>query len=162
MLLLFYRKLVIVLRVQKEIEGYICELGTEGRLLKMQLEELMSNVRQEGILIIRDYIDQEFLQEALDIEEESGEENLGEVEQEEKQNKINEKEKEKVKKHSRDIIIQDILSNLIDWSSDDLINLPTISKALGHGSTLNALDQSITPGGYRLLEKNSTTTNASH
>lgn len=45
----------MVLRVVGEIEKYIFELGNEGRLINMQMEELISNVRDEGLLIIRDY-----------------------------------------------------------------------------------------------------------
>lgn len=45
----------MVLRVAKEIERYISELGTEGRLIAMQLEELVTNVEDEGLLIIQDY-----------------------------------------------------------------------------------------------------------
>jgi len=45
----------MVLRVVKEIERYICELGTEGRLITMQLEELVANVEEEGRLVIQDY-----------------------------------------------------------------------------------------------------------
>ncbi len=46
----------MVLRIVSEIERYISELGTEGRLVSMQLEELVSNVAEEGSLVIRDYI----------------------------------------------------------------------------------------------------------
>lgn len=45
----------MVLRIVSEIERYISELGTEGRLVSMQLEELVTNVAEEGLLIIRDY-----------------------------------------------------------------------------------------------------------
>lgn len=45
----------MVLRVDKEIKRYISELGTEGRLISMQLEELVTNVENEGRLIIQDY-----------------------------------------------------------------------------------------------------------
>ncbi|MCL5059015.1 MAG: DNA integrity scanning diadenylate cyclase DisA [Actinobacteria bacterium] len=46
----------MVLRVVKEIEKYICELGVEGRLITMQMEELVANVEDEGLLVIQDYI----------------------------------------------------------------------------------------------------------
>lgn len=46
----------MVLRIVAEIERYISELGNEGRLVKMQLEELVSNVAEEGHLIVRDYL----------------------------------------------------------------------------------------------------------
>jgi len=45
----------MVLRVVKEIERYISELGTEGRLITMQMEELMVNVRQEALWVVYDY-----------------------------------------------------------------------------------------------------------
>lgn len=45
----------MVLRIGAEIERYIAELGTEGRLVAMQLEELIAGVAAEGLLIIRDY-----------------------------------------------------------------------------------------------------------
>lgn len=45
----------MVLRIVKEIERYISELGTEGRLVSMQLEELVTNVAEESHLILRDY-----------------------------------------------------------------------------------------------------------
>ncbi|MBE3587538.1 MAG: DNA integrity scanning protein DisA [Thermoanaerobacteraceae bacterium] len=49
------QRVEMVLRVVKEIEKYICELGVEGRLITMQLEELVTGVEHEGLLAIRDY-----------------------------------------------------------------------------------------------------------
>ena len=45
----------MVLRIENEIEMYISELGNEGRLISMQLSELIKNVEQDGVLVIRDY-----------------------------------------------------------------------------------------------------------
>ena len=45
----------MVLRVVKEIERYVSELGTEGRLITMQMDELVTNVWPEGLFIIQDY-----------------------------------------------------------------------------------------------------------
>lgn len=45
----------MVLRVKAEIKRYINELGTEGRLISMQLEELVGNVDHEALLVIKDY-----------------------------------------------------------------------------------------------------------
>ena len=45
----------MVLRIVSEIERYICELGNEGRLISMQLNELVRSIEQDGILLIRDY-----------------------------------------------------------------------------------------------------------
>lgn len=137
------QRIEMVLRIQKEIRLYICELGTEGRLLKMQLEELMANVREEGLLIIRDYIEADLLaeREAEEIVEENNDD------------EEDGKEKKHVKKKSREMIAEEIMEELIDWSSDDLLSLSTISKVLGYGSAMNVLDQFVTPRGYRLLRK---------
>ncbi|HWR56250.1 MAG TPA: DNA integrity scanning diadenylate cyclase DisA [Negativicutes bacterium] len=43
-----------VLRIFREIERYILELGADGRLISMQLEELMGNI-DDSLLVIRDY-----------------------------------------------------------------------------------------------------------
>jgi diadenylate cyclase len=50
------QRIEMVLRIASEIEGYVVELGTDGRLLSLQLEELMAGVAQERELIIRDYM----------------------------------------------------------------------------------------------------------
>lgn len=49
------QRVEMVLRVVKEIEKYISELGVEGRLITMQLDELVTGVEHEGLLVIRDY-----------------------------------------------------------------------------------------------------------
>jgi len=45
----------LVNRIAREVERYVVELGSEGRLVSMQLSELMVDVADEGILAIRDY-----------------------------------------------------------------------------------------------------------
>lgn len=49
------QRVEMVLRVVKEIERYTSELGVEGRLITMQMEELVANVEDEGLLVIQDY-----------------------------------------------------------------------------------------------------------
>lgn len=46
----------MVERIAGEIERYVAELGSEGRLVSMQLDELMMNIADEGLLVIKDYI----------------------------------------------------------------------------------------------------------
>ena len=46
----------MLMRVADEVQKSIYELGTEGRLLKMQLDELTNGVEDEEKLIIKDYI----------------------------------------------------------------------------------------------------------
>jgi diadenylate cyclase len=50
------QRLEMVRRIAGEIEGYVVELGTDGRLLSLQLEELMAGVEQERELVVRDYL----------------------------------------------------------------------------------------------------------
>lgn len=45
----------MVMRIVEEIERYICELGNEGRLISMQLNELIKDVEKEELYLIRDY-----------------------------------------------------------------------------------------------------------
>ncbi|MHB8944978.1 MAG: DNA integrity scanning diadenylate cyclase DisA [Bacillota bacterium] len=45
----------MLLRIQAEVEGYITELGTEGRLVGMQTEELAGDVSSDCYLAFRDY-----------------------------------------------------------------------------------------------------------
>lgn len=49
----------MVLRVVDEIQRYIVELGNEGRLVSMQLSELIRFIERDGILLIRDYCAEE-------------------------------------------------------------------------------------------------------
>ncbi|MGH3366572.1 MAG: DNA integrity scanning diadenylate cyclase DisA [Nocardioidaceae bacterium] len=50
------QRLEMVLRIAREIEGYVVELGSDGRLLSLQLQELVSGVDVERELVIRDYL----------------------------------------------------------------------------------------------------------
>ncbi|MBO8126818.1 MAG: DNA integrity scanning protein DisA [Firmicutes bacterium] len=102
----------MVFRISKEIERYICELGTEGRLVSMQLEELMVDIEDEGLLVIRDYKSPEEKRQP-----------------------------------------EEIWNLLSKWSSEDLLDLNLITRALGHGGSMNALETLLTPRGFRTLSK---------
>jgi diadenylate cyclase len=47
----------MVVRIVSEIERYVCELGNEGRLVSMQLEDLADRVENDGIMLVRDYVE---------------------------------------------------------------------------------------------------------
>jgi diadenylate cyclase len=49
------QRLEMVRRIADEIEGYVVELGTDGRLLSLQLDELVSGVDVDRELVTRDY-----------------------------------------------------------------------------------------------------------
>jgi len=50
------QRLEMVMRIAREIEGYVLDLGTDGRLLSLQLDELVTGVDMERELVIRDYL----------------------------------------------------------------------------------------------------------
>ena len=59
----------MVRRIADEIDGYIVELGIDGRLVRLQLEELMGGVEDDRRLVVKDYFRTEdawHLAEALD------------------------------------------------------------------------------------------------
>jgi len=45
----------MVLRIQSEINRYVLELGNEGRLISMQMEELIGSAEEETRLLLKDY-----------------------------------------------------------------------------------------------------------
>ena len=46
----------MVMRIVEEIQRQIYELGRDGRLVRMQLEELIGGLEKEELLIIKDYM----------------------------------------------------------------------------------------------------------
>ena len=46
----------MVRRIADEIEGYVVELGTDGRLLALQLDEMLAGVEEDRGLLVRDYL----------------------------------------------------------------------------------------------------------
>ena len=46
----------MVRRISLEIEGYVIELGADGRLVLLQLEELMGGVEEDRRLVAKDYL----------------------------------------------------------------------------------------------------------
>jgi diadenylate cyclase len=48
-------RIEMVLRIKNEILSYIDELGVEGRLIRLQMKELIAHIEDEAALLIRDY-----------------------------------------------------------------------------------------------------------
>lgn len=99
----------MVKRVAAMIEPILQELGTEGRLIDLQMDELIQPI-EEAELVIRDYYREK-----------------GGGTWEESRKKIEEVDQQ------------------------DLLELGTISLALGYGSNLRNVDTYLTSRGYRLL-----------
>lgn len=53
------QRVEMVIRIKMEIKRFINELGTEGRLISMQMEELVSNMEEEAWLLYKDYAKEE-------------------------------------------------------------------------------------------------------
>ncbi len=59
-----FSRIVMILRIKSEINRYINELGNEGRLIDMQLEELVGNTELEARFLLKDYV-KEFSEEKI-------------------------------------------------------------------------------------------------
>ena len=51
------QRLEMVVRISDEIAGYVVELGTDGRLLTLQLDELTGGLGPDRELVVRDYLE---------------------------------------------------------------------------------------------------------
>jgi len=109
------QRLEMVRTIASEIAGYVVELGTDGRLLSLQLDELMAGVEQERELIVRDYMPPSTGRRARKVEA--------------------------------------VLTELDNISATDLLDLATIARLTGFGTSADVLDQAVSPRGYRLLAR---------
>jgi len=99
----------MVVRIANEIEPYIIELGTEGRLLELQHKELVLPVR-EALLTVKDYY-----------------------------------------KEKAGLTYEDVLERIAEIPQQELLQLGSISQALGYGPNPRSIDSYLTPRGYRVL-----------
>src|SRR6202034_2195732 len=52
----FLQRAEMVRRIAEEVEGYIVELGSDGRLIRLQAEELLAGVDDDRRHVVRDYL----------------------------------------------------------------------------------------------------------
>lgn len=128
-------------KIAEEVQKSIYELGIEGRLLKMQLDELTDGIEQEEKLVIKDYI------------------------QFDKNEKNKTKGKEKVKNQEKakaqdsndeneEIEIEDVAFKKIrSLSYEDLMKEQLIANILGIKENDNFSDISVYTRGYRILSR---------
>ncbi|CAM5529937.1 DNA integrity scanning diadenylate cyclase DisA [Streptomyces chartreusis] len=109
------QRLEMVRRIATEIAEYVVELGTDGRLLALQLDELIAGVEPERELVVRDYVP------------------------------------EPTAKRSR--TVDEALYELDALTHAELLELPTVARALGYTGSPEALDSAVSPRGFRLLAK---------
>ena len=50
------QRVEMVRRIHREVANYVIELGTEGRLMSLQLNELVAGVDTDRVLLVRDYL----------------------------------------------------------------------------------------------------------
>lgn len=67
------QKAEMVMKMVEEVQRQIYELGEEGRLVEMQLEEMVGDLEKEELLIIKDYISkrknpEKILKEIIDLD----------------------------------------------------------------------------------------------
>jgi len=107
------QRVEMVRRIADEIQGYVMQLGTDGRLLALQLDELLGGIEDDRELLARDYLPSS--------------------------------------RRSRKAT--DVLVELQELSSTDLLDLTQMARAFGFGLAPETLDWAISPRGYRLLNK---------
>jgi diadenylate cyclase len=61
------QRLEMVGRISDEIAGYVVELGTDGRLLTLQLDELTGGLGNDRALVVRDYLAPEATEEEAEL-----------------------------------------------------------------------------------------------
>ncbi len=73
------QRLEMVRRISAEIAGYVVELGTDGRLMSLQLDELVGGVPADRQLVIRDYLDSPTPERVAQVQDALGEMNATEL-----------------------------------------------------------------------------------
>jgi diadenylate cyclase len=119
------QRLEMVSRVTDEIGGFVVELGTDGGLLGLQLEELTAGTARDRELLLRDYA-------APGAVTSGAASDLAPA----------------MREHADDIGPgTDLLAAL---SADELLDLPTVAAAMGL-DVVDGLGQHVSARGYRLL-----------
>jgi len=53
------QRFIMFIRIKNELLSYLTELGVEGRLIRLQMNEVISSLEEEGELIVLDYMSDE-------------------------------------------------------------------------------------------------------
>ncbi len=106
--LLVTQRLEMVRRMSSEIDEFVVELGVDGRLLDLQLQEVVSGVGTDQVLLLRDYL--------LDAD-----------------------------------AYQNTIKALDQAEDTALVDLLQLGQLMDLAGDAEALDQPLSPRGYRLL-----------
>lgn len=107
------QRLEMVRRIADEVTGQVVELGTDGRLLALQLDELMAGVDADRELLARDYVPSGRRARSVDA----------------------------------------VLTEMMELSAVDLLDLTQVARAMGLPSTPEGQESAVSPRGYRLLSR---------
>ncbi|OXM83156.1 DNA integrity scanning diadenylate cyclase DisA [Paenibacillus rigui] len=106
------QRIEMVLKIKAEIKRYINELGTEGRLISMQLDELAGSVDLEAQLLLKDYV-----------------------------------------KELQEDKLKDLSNAFRRLAADELLDHHHIAKLLGYPNAVSSAEETVSPRGYRVLNK---------
>jgi diadenylate cyclase len=106
------QRIEMVRRIADEIDLYITELGADGRLLRLLLDELLAHVEDDRMLVAKDYL-----------------------------------------VARRGVTVSKVLAELDAISTEELLDLPALARALNHQPTPEALEITVSSRGFRLLSK---------
>ena len=135
------QRLEMVSRVTNEIGGYLVELGTDGGLLGLQLEELTAGTTRERELLLRDYApDSPTRPETADAATAAGATASGTA-------MAGAASAGDGAAGQPAPVGADLLARL---SPDELLDLPAVAAAVGLDAAAG-LEQHVTARGYRLL-----------
>jgi len=118
----------MVVRFTEEIGGYLVELGEDGRLIRLQIEELGSGLDESLRLVVLDYV-------AVPGPGREGADGRGD------------------RRGSRERRADAALAALHSLTPEDLLDATKVAAALGLGSDPAALDAPLEARGIRLLRR---------
>ncbi|MCU0302054.1 MAG: DNA integrity scanning diadenylate cyclase DisA [Candidatus Nanopelagicales bacterium] len=111
------QRLEMVRHIASEIRAYLLELGTEGRLVALQLAELVAGVESDRELVVRDYLP-------------------GSKKSTRKQRTV-----------------EGSLEALDLIGPTDLLELTSVSRAIGYPASADTLEDNVSPRGHRMLAR---------
>jgi diadenylate cyclase len=138
------QRLEMVRRIAGEIEGYQVELGTDGRLLALQFDELIAGSDFERQLIVRDYLP--------DADEEGRAEGVFPPSQWSPGGSGGSSSRVSTDEGGRADRVGAVLTQLEELSPEELLDAGQVATVLGLGGS-GMLDEPVEPRGYRLLAR---------
>ena len=134
-------------KIADEVQKSIYELGTEGRLLKMQLDELTDGIDDEERLVIKDYI-------KIDKNDSSAKSKDKKAQDKAKgANKAQDNVAKEEENVDEDAILNSAFEKIRSLSYEDLMKEQLIANILGIKENDNFSDVSVYTRGYRILSK---------